>query len=65
VSTYRVIWRFEIEAESAVAAAEQALEVQRHPKSASSLFEVTELSSEDGQADHSGPRITVDLLEVT
>jgi hypothetical protein len=42
---YRVIWRIDVEAESAVAAAERALKVQRDPESIASLFEVVECPS--------------------
>jgi len=62
--TYRVIWIIEIEAESAVAAAKQARDVQRDPKSLAALFEVTEWPSTDMQSGRSAPRIAVDLAEV-
>ena len=62
--TYRVIWIIEIEAESAVAAANQARDVQRDPKSLAALFEVTEWPSMDMQSGRSAPRIAVDLAEV-
>jgi hypothetical protein len=61
---YRVIWRIDVEAESAVAAAERAREVQRHPESISSLFEVIESPSPGRQTDHSTPRIAVDICEL-
>jgi hypothetical protein len=63
MSTYRVIWRIDIQAESAVAAAERAREVQRDPKCIASLFEVIECSSPERQTDHSTPRIAVDVRE--
>jgi hypothetical protein len=59
-----VIWKIEIEAESAVAAAKQALDVQRDPKSRAALFEVTEWPSRDMQRGRSAPRIAVDLADV-
>ncbi len=62
--TYRVIWIIEIEAESAVAAANQARDVQRDPKSLAALFEVTEWPSMDMQSGRSAPRIAADLAEV-
>ena len=61
---YRVIWRIDVEAESAVAAAERAREVQRDPESIASLFEVIECPSPGRQTDHSTPRIAVDVREV-
>ena len=61
---YRVIWRIDVEAESAVAAAERAREVQRDPESIASLFEVIERPSPRRQTDHSTPRIAVDVREV-
>ena len=61
---YRVIWRIDVEAESAVAAAERAREVQRDPESIASLFEVIECPSPRRQTDHSTPRIAVDVREV-
>ena len=62
--TYRVIWRIDIQAESAVAAAERARDVQRDPESIASLFEVIECPSPGRQADHSTPRIAVDVREM-
>lgn len=61
--TYRVIWRIDIQAESAVAAAERAREVQRDPESIASLFEVIECPVPGRVTDHSTPRIAVDVLE--
>jgi len=61
---YRVIWRIDVEAESAVAAAERAREVQRDPESIASLFEVVEYPTPGRQTDHSTPRIAVDIREV-
>ncbi|PYT25314.1 MAG: hypothetical protein DMG57_25555 [Acidobacteria bacterium] len=61
--TYRVIWRIDIQAESAVAAAELARDVQRDPESIASLFEVIECPSPGRQTDYSTPRIAVDLRE--
>jgi hypothetical protein len=61
--TYRVIWRIDIQAESAVAAAEQARAVQRDPGSIALLFEVIERPSPGHQNDHSTPRIAVDVRE--
>jgi len=61
---YRVIWRIDVEAESAVAAAERAREVQRDPESIASLFEVIESPSPGRKTDHWTPRIAVDVREV-
>jgi hypothetical protein len=61
--TYRVIWRIDIQAESAVAAARHAREVQRDPESSASLFEVIECPSPGHQTDYSAPRIAVDVCE--
>ena len=61
--TYRVIWRIDIQAESAVAAAERAREVQRDPESVASLFEVIERPGPGRETDHSTPRIAVDVRE--
>lgn len=61
--TYRVIWRIDIQAESAVAAAKRAREVQREPESIAPLFEVIECRSPGPQTDHSTPRIAVDVGE--
>lgn len=61
--TYRVIWRIDIQAESAVAAAEQAREVQRDPGSIASLFEVIERPSPGQENGHSTLRIAVDVRE--
>ncbi len=60
--TYRVIWRVDIEAESAVAAAERALEVQRDPKFSAPLYEVIEQPGTGERIDYSAPRIAVDLF---
>jgi hypothetical protein len=59
--SYRVIWRIDIQAESAVAAAERARDVQRDPESIASLFEVIECPSPGRQTDYSTPRIAVDV----
>ena len=61
--TYRVIWRIDIQAESAVAAAEQAREVQRDPESIAPLFEVVERPCPGRQNDRQTPRIAVDVRE--
>jgi hypothetical protein len=61
--TYRVIWRIDIQAESAVAAAKRAREVQQEPESIAPLFEVIECGRPGPQTDHSTPRIAVDVGE--
>jgi len=60
---YRVIWRIDIQAKSAVAAAQCARDVQRDPESSASLFEVIECPSRGHQTDYSAPRIAVDVCE--
>ena len=60
---YRVIWRIDIQAESAVAAAQCARDVQRDPESSAPLFEVIERPSRGHQTDYSAPRIAVDVCE--
>jgi hypothetical protein len=61
--SYRVIWRIDIQAESAVDAAERAREVQRDPESIASLFEVIERPGPGRETGHSTPRIAVDIRE--
>jgi hypothetical protein len=61
---YRVIWRIDVDAESAVAAVERAREVQRNPKSIASLFEEIESPAPGRHPDHSTPRIAVDMCEL-
>ena len=61
---YRVIWRIDIQAESAVAAAERAREVQRDPESIASLFEVIERPGPGRETDHEAPRIAVDVRDI-
>jgi hypothetical protein len=60
---YRVIWRIDIQAESAVDAAERAREVQRDPESIASLYEVIERPGPGRETEHSTPRIAVDFRE--
>ena len=40
-STYRVVWEIDIEAVSALLAAQQALRIQRDPQSSATVFDVT------------------------
>lgn len=45
MKTYRVIWEIEVDADSFLNAAQQALEIQRDPDSTALVFMVTETCS--------------------
>jgi hypothetical protein len=54
MTTYRVIWEIDIDADSPREAAEHALAIQRNPESFATVFDVV---------DGSGDRVTFDLSE--
>jgi hypothetical protein len=58
---YQVVWRMDIEADSAEEAAEKALAVHRDPQSIATVFEVTTASL--NSVDEEDQRVVIDLIE--
>lgn len=60
MKTYRICWTIDIEAENAVAAAKEALQIQRDPGSEALIFEV--ICMQDPNNDE--PMKVIDLWEM-
>ena len=46
MKSFRVVWEIDIDAKSALAAAQEALRIQRDPESTATVFSVRETNSE-------------------